>query len=226
MLFCNETRLLIKLGIMTWLKPRSFLFGLPFRRLFSEKNSLFIEKSRFKPTEPGLLLYSSSERPFLVLFSVAFAGSFIVYVSRAISDYQSGQELLPNLLMSVFTSGCFLGIQWKLRKTVKNLYLDISGKKAVLELFRFGGIYSQGFYIANRSFLGTGLFYPKLLRNYKVPVIHFKGEGAKGYLFFKTDYVQDLELFRSLITGKEFLVSDDPALSIKVSKKLRNTYKI
>ena len=198
-----------------------------FRRLgfFSEKRPLFIEKSRFKPTEPGLLLYESTERPILLLFSLGFIGSLSVFTYKAVKDWQNN-EGNANTIMSIFLSGTFAAIQWRIRKTFKAVHLDVSGKTALVQLYRLGGFSSRGYEIENKYFKGAGLLYPRILKNYKVPVVHYKTEKFRGYFFFKTEFIKELETFRQLILGKEFLVSDEAALNFKVSKKSKNAYKL
>lgn len=198
-----------------------------FKRLgfFSEKSPLFIEKSRFKPTEPGLLLYEGTERPILILFSVGFIGSLSIFTYKAIKDWQNN-EGNGNTIMSLFLSGTFAAIQWRIRKTIKAVHLDVSGKTALVQLYRLGGFSCRGYEIDNKYFKGAGLLYPGILKSFKVPVVHYKTEKFRGYFFFKTEFVKDLEIFRQLILGKEFLVSDELALNYKVSKKSKNAYKL
>jgi len=193
---------------------------------FSQKNSLFIERARFKPNEPGLLLYESKEKPFFILFSICFAGSLMLFSYKAYSDYQNMEESNANLAMSAFLLGALVISQWKINKSVKNIYLHIGGKGSIIEVYRFGGIYSEALQIENKYLKGAGLLYPSILKSYKVPVIHWKTEKKKGYFFFKSQFVKELEILKNTIIGKEFLVSDEQALNMKISKKSKNAYKL
>lgn len=194
---------------------------------FSEKkNHLFVDKSKFSPNEIGLLIYKSNEKPIYLLFSASFLVFFGYFSNKAFKEHEESNELGSNFYIGgLFLIGSLL-LQWKINKTIKNVYLDINGKICYFDLYRLGGITSKGLKIENKLMKGPSVFFPKILKDYHIPIINLSEEGQKNYFFFKTDFVLEYEIFKYAITGNEFLVSDDKSLSITLSKKKKSNYKL
>ena len=197
----------------------SFFFRKTFQ--FSQKNLFFIEKSRFKPTEPGLLVYKSTELTSFLLYSGAFIGFITFYSYKHTKEYQYHQG---NLYMGSFILVAFVLFQLKLRRTIKNVYLTENGKTSLIELYRFGGFSSKTYRIDHNMFIGFSAFYPKILKSFTLPLIRFQLDKNKSYFFFRTDFIVEDEIFKNAILGKEFKISENSDLNLKLSKKQQKHY--
>ena len=147
------------------------------------KNELFIEKSRFKPSEPGLSIYQSKEKPIFCMFTLGFLGLFGFFSYKAYLESQHIQEGKSNLYMSVFLMGAFVLLQWKIHKTVKSVYIDVNGKAGLLEIYRFGGFFTEGVRVENKLFNGFGTFYPRIFRTNRIPIFNYRTEKKKRVFF-------------------------------------------
>lgn len=200
--------------------PRSCFVNFKNKTLFSEKkNHLFVDKTKFSPNEIGLLIYKSKEKPIFMLFSASFLVFFGYFSKKAFKEYDESHELSTNFYFSaLFLIGSLL-LHWKMNKTIKNVYLDINGKICYFDVYRLGGITSKGLKVENKLMKGASILFPKILKNYRIPIINLREEGQKTYFFFKSEFILEYEIFKYAITGKEFLVSEDKSLSIMLSKK-------
>ena len=191
-----------------------------FNKLFSTTKLQDNVIDLLKFDENYLMVYDSKETTKfrLLSFGLFYFGAFFGY-----QYYQGNESIFTSIegRISILSFLVMFGLEYKLRRTLKNVWLYRDGYTVELDTFKWFGISSKRLYLETTNFGGVRPFLHKVVR---MPAVKYLDvSGKKNLLFFKAGYSAEQEILKKMFYGETFKVADKD-MAINLSKKSKNKY--